>query len=140
MKMDELDGSHQVLSRPSLEMIADQNRDLPNLPTNLVIEEQDRILKQVTDRLSQCAFDFVAIYEFPILIDCNKKLVEKLQDRESTEWIYLLKRLAFKRHLPARVLYNRQIKQLVTILENSLLTPDPARYLQPRLLRDDKKS
>jgi hypothetical protein len=53
-------------------------------------------------------------------IDQSVRPVERPQDREWTEWVYLLKRLATKRRIPARVLYNGQIKQFVTILENSL--------------------
>jgi hypothetical protein len=63
---DEFDGPHQFLQRPSPEYIAQQERDLPHLPTNLVVQEQDSVLTQVNDRLSQCAFDFVAKYQFPI--------------------------------------------------------------------------
>lgn len=63
---DEFDGPHQFLQRPSPEYIAQQERDLPHLPTNLIVQEQDSVLTQVNDRLSQCAFDFVAKYQFPI--------------------------------------------------------------------------
>jgi hypothetical protein len=63
---DEFDGPHQFLQRPSPEYIAQQERDLPHLPTNLVVQEQDSVLTQVNDRLSQCAFDFVAKWQFPI--------------------------------------------------------------------------
>ena len=108
---DEFDGPHQFLQKPSPEYIAQQERDLPHLPTNLVVHEQDSVLTQVNDRLSQCAFDFVAKYQFPIPIDQATRPVERPQDREWTEWVYLLKRLATKRRIPARVLYNGQIKQ-----------------------------
>jgi hypothetical protein len=43
-----------------------QERELPHLPTNLLVQEQDSVLAQVNDRLSHCAFDFVAKYQFPI--------------------------------------------------------------------------
>ena len=108
---DEFDGPHQFLQRPSEEYIAQQERDLPHLPTNLVVHEQDSLLTQVNDRLAQCAFDFVAKYQFPIPIEQASRPVERPQDREWTEWVYLLKRLATKRRIPARVLYNGQIKQ-----------------------------
>ena len=63
--------------------------------------------------------------------------VERSQDREWTEWVYLLKRLATKRRIPARVLYNGQIKQFITILENSLEMRHAAKH-QSRPLKDDR--
>ncbi|KAF8862937.1 hypothetical protein BDZ45DRAFT_162114 [Acephala macrosclerotiorum] len=135
---DEFDGPHQFLQRPPPEYIAAQERDLPHLPTNLVVHEQDSILTQVNDRLSQCAFDFVAKYQFPIpLANGEMRPVERPQDREWTEWVYLLKRLATKRRIPARVLYNGQIKQFITILENSLEMRHAAKH-QSRPLKDDR--
>jgi hypothetical protein len=135
---DEFDGPHQFLQRPPPEYIAQQERDLPHLPTNLVVHEQDSILTRVNDRLSQCAFDFVAKYQFPIpLANGELRPVERPQDREWTEWVYLLKRLATKRRIPARVLYNGQIKQFITILENSLEMRHAAKH-QSRPLKDDR--
>lgn len=134
---DEFDGPHQLLPRPPPEYIAEQERDLPHLPTNLVVQEQDLVLTRVNDRLSQCAFDFVAKYEFPIPIDSKMRPVERPEDREWTEWVYLLKRLATKRRIPARVLYNGQIKQFVTILENSLEMRHASKH-QSRPLKDDR--
>ncbi|KFY76501.1 hypothetical protein V499_03923 [Pseudogymnoascus sp. VKM F-103] len=133
---DEFDGPHQLLPRPSSGYL-EQDRDLPHLPTNLVVQEQDIILTRVNERLSRCAFDFVAKYEFPIPIDSKMRPVERPEDREWTEWVYLLKRLATKRRIPARVLYNGQIKQFVTILENSLEMRHAARN-QSRPLKDDR--
>jgi hypothetical protein len=135
---DEFDGPHQFLQRPPPEYIAQQERDLPHLPTNLVVHEQDSILTRVNERLSQCAFDFVAKYQFPIpLANGELRPVERPQDREWTEWVYLLKRLATKRRIPARVLYNGQIKQFITILENSLEMRHAAKH-QSRPLKDDR--
>ncbi|CAG8970934.1 hypothetical protein HYALB_00000914 [Hymenoscyphus albidus] len=135
---DEFDGPHQFLQRPPPEYIAQQERDLPHLPTNLVVHEQDAILTRVNDRLSQCAFDFVAKYQFPIpLANGELRPVERPQDREWTEWVYLLKRLATKRRIPARVLYNGQIKQFITILENSLEMRHAAKH-QSRPPKDDR--
>ena len=134
---DEFDGPAQFLPRPSPGYPLEQDRDLPHLPTNLVVQEQDNILSKVNDRLSQCAFDFVAKYEFPIPIDPSKRPVVRPEDREWTEWVYLLKRLATKRRIPARVLYNGQIKQFVTVLENSLEMRHAARN-QSRPLKDDR--
>ncbi|KAK3379352.1 hypothetical protein B0T24DRAFT_152384 [Lasiosphaeria ovina] len=134
---DEFDGPHQFLKRPPPEYIAMQERDLPHLPTNLLVQEQDSVLSQVNDRLSQCAFDFVAKYSFPIPLTQDMRPVERPQDREWTEWVYLLKRLATKRRIPARVLYNGQIKQLVTILENSLEMRHAAKH-QSRPIKDDR--
>ncbi|POR35663.1 Uncharacterized protein TPAR_04141 [Tolypocladium paradoxum] len=134
---DEFDGPHQFLQRPPQEVIAMQERELPHLPTNLHVQEQDSVLNQVNDRLSQCAFDFVAKYQFPIPLTQDMRPVERPADREWTEWVYLLKRLATKRRIPARVLYNGQIKQFVTILENSLEMRHAAKH-QSRPLKDDR--
>lgn len=134
---DEFDGPHQFLQRPPPEYIAMQERELPHLPTNLLVQEQDSVLSQVNDRLSQCAYDFVAKYQFPIPLTQDMRPVERPQDREWTEWVYLLKRLATKRRVPARVLYNGQIKQFVTILENSLEMRHAAKH-QSRPLKDDR--
>lgn len=134
---DEFDGPHQLLIPPSPKTIAAQDRELPGLPTNLDVSEQDRILCEVNDRLSQCAFNFVAKYQFPIPIEPDKRQVRVPADREWTEWVYLLKRLATKRRIPARVLYNGQIKQLVTVLENSLEMRHAAKH-QSRPVKDDR--
>ncbi|PWY91229.1 hypothetical protein BO70DRAFT_283331 [Aspergillus heteromorphus CBS 117.55] len=134
---DEFDGPHQLLDPPSPRVIAAQGRDLPHLPTNLDVSEQDQILTSVNDRLSQCAFDFVAKYQFPIPLEPDKRQVRVPSDREWTEWVYLLKRLATKRRIPARVLYNGQIKQLVTVLENSLEMRHAAKH-QSRPIKDDR--
>ncbi|KAK4143653.1 uncharacterized protein C8A04DRAFT_12204 [Dichotomopilus funicola] len=134
---DEFDGPHQFLKRPPPEYVAMQERDLPRLPTHLLVQEQDSVLNQVNERLSQCAYDFVAKYQFPIPLTQDMRPVERPQDREWTEWVYLLKRLATKRRIPARVLYNGQIKQFVTILENSLEMRHAAKH-QSRPLKDDR--
>ncbi|KAI1854901.1 hypothetical protein JX266_001019 [Neoarthrinium moseri] len=134
---DEFDGPHQFLQRPPASYVAMQERELPHLPTNLLVQEQDSVLNQVNDRLSQCAYDFVAKYQFPIPLTQDMRPVERPQDREWTEWVYLLKRLATKRRIPARVLYNGQIKQFVTILENSLEMRHAAKH-QSRPLKDDR--
>src|SRR5271155_4441993 len=134
---DEFDGPHQLLDPPSPRTIAAQERELLHLPTNLDVGEQDEILSRVNDILSKCAFDFVAKYQFPIPLEVDKRQVQGPEDREWTEWVYLLKRLATKRRIPARVLYNNQIKQLVTVLENSLETRHAAKH-QNRPLKDDR--
>ncbi|KAI1810980.1 hypothetical protein GGS20DRAFT_579452 [Poronia punctata] len=135
---DEFDGPQvQYLARPSMGYISMQEREMPQLPTNLRVSEQDALLAAVNDRLSQCAFDFVAKYQFPIPLTQDMRPVERPQDREWTEWVYLLKRLATKRRIPARVLYNGQIKQFVTILENSLEMRHAAKH-QSRPLKDDR--
>ncbi|KAI9865883.1 MAG: hypothetical protein M1813_001850 [Trichoglossum hirsutum] len=134
---DEFDGPHQLLDRPSPETIAAQEQDLPHLPTNLFVQEQDDVLAEVNDQLSKCAFDFIAKYQFPIPLESDKRPVRIPADREWTEWVYLLKRLATKRRIPARVLYNGQIKQFVTVLENSLEMRHAAKH-QSRPLKDDR--
>lgn len=134
---DEFDGPHQLLDKPSPRTIAGQERELPHLATNLQVDEQDNILGQVNERLSKCAFDFVAKYQFPIPIESDKRPVKIPSDREWTEWVYLLKRLATKRRIPARILYNGQIKQFITVLENSLEMRHAAKH-QSRPLKDDR--
>jgi len=134
---DEFDGLHQLLDRPSVEVVAAQEHDLPYLPMNLYVNEQDGILSQVNDCLSECAFNFVAKYQFPIPLEPDKRPVRIPADREWTEWVYLLKKLATKRRIPARVLFNNQIKQLVTVLENSLEMRHAAKH-QSRPLKDDR--
>ncbi|KAI1926566.1 hypothetical protein LOZ65_002495 [Ophidiomyces ophidiicola] len=134
---DEFDGPTQLLDMPSTLNVETQEDDLPTLPTTLDVQEQDQILSEVNDRLSKCAFDFVAKYQFPIPVEADKKHVRGPQDREWTEWVYLLKRLATKRRIPARVLYNGQIKQFVTVLENALETRHVAKN-QSRSLKDDR--
>ena len=134
---DEFDGPSQFLERPPTDVVAAQERELPHVPTNLYVQEQDDVLSQVNDRLSQCAFDFIAKYQFPIPLEPDKRPVRVPADREWTEWVYLLKRLATKRRIPARLLYNGQIKQLVTVLENSLEMRHAAKH-QSRPLKDDR--
>ncbi|KAI9809733.1 MAG: hypothetical protein M1825_000166 [Sarcosagium campestre] len=134
---DEFDGPHQLLDMPLPEVIAVQSQELPRLPTTLYVQEQDDVLSQVNDRLSQCAFDFVAKYQFPIPLEADKRPVRIAADREWTEWVFLLKRLATKRRIPARVLYNGQIKQLITTLENSLELRHAAMH-QSRPIKDDR--
>ncbi|MCJ1394372.1 hypothetical protein MMC18_007250 [Xylographa bjoerkii] len=134
---DEFDGPHQLLAIPPADVIAAQEQNLPHLPTNLLVNEQDDILSQVNDCLSRCAFNFVAKYQFPIPLEPDKRPVGTAADREWNEWVYLLKRLATKRRIPARVLYNGQIKQLVTVLENSLEMRHAAKH-QSRPLKDDR--
>lgn len=134
---DEFDGPHQFLHPPPAGIVAAQERDLPHVPTNLLVQEQDDVLSRVNDRLSQCAFDFVAKYQFPIPLEKDKRPVQVPSDREWTEWVFLLKRLATKRRIPARVLYNGQIKQLVTVLENSMEMRHAAKH-QSRPVKDDR--
>ncbi|MCJ1340692.1 hypothetical protein MMC09_005988 [Bachmanniomyces sp. S44760] len=134
---DEFDGPHQFLERPAFDTTSPQDRDLLHLPTNLLVNEQDDILSQVNDCLSSCAFNFVARYQFPIPLEPDKRPVQIPADREWTEWVYLLKRLATKRRIPARLLYNGQIKQLVTVLENSMEMRHAAKH-QSRPLKDDR--
>jgi hypothetical protein len=75
---DEFERSHHVLQLPPPEYIAQQEIDLPHLPTNLFVHEQDSILTGVDDRLSQCAFDPVAKYQFPVTIaNGNTRPVER---------------------------------------------------------------
>jgi hypothetical protein len=134
---DEFDGPHQLLNLPSPRTIAAKDQPFPLLPMSLSSEEQNDIFDRLNEVLSKCAFDFVARYQFPIPVEPDKRLVIASQDREWGEWVYLLKRLATKRRIPARVLHDNQIKHLVTVLENSLEPPYPAAY-QDRPPKDDR--
>lgn len=134
---DEFDGPSQLLDKPSDSGYEPKEEDLPQLPITLHAQEQDEILSEVNDRLSQSAYDFVAKYQFPIPLEPDKRPVRVPADREWSEWVYLLKRLATKRRIPARVLFNGQIKQLITILENSLEMRHAAKH-QSRPLKDDR--
>jgi hypothetical protein len=125
------------LEPPSAQAIAAQDKELPQLPTNLDASEQDDILHKVNDRLSQCAYDFIAKYQFRVPIEQDKRPVKVPSDREWTEWVHLLKRLATTRRIPAHLLYNRQIKQLITVLENSLEMRHAAKH-QSRPVKDDR--
>jgi hypothetical protein len=117
--------------------IAAKDQPVPALPMSLSSEEQGDILDRLNEVLSKCAFDFVARYQFPVPVEPDKRLVLTPRDREWTEWVYLLKRLATKRRIPARVLHDNQIKHLVTVLENSLEAPY-ASTQQGRTLKDDR--
>ncbi len=88
---DEFDGPHQFL--PSGRMTVSKENDLPRVQAHLLIQEQDTILGKVNDRLSQCAFDFVAKYQFPIPLEQDKRPVQCPSDREWNEWVFLLKRM-----------------------------------------------
>ncbi|KAL8764371.1 MAG: hypothetical protein Q9184_000076 [Pyrenodesmia sp. 2 TL-2023] len=134
---DEFDGPHQFLRPPPTAIVAAQERELPHVPTNLLVQEQDDVLSRVNDRLSQCAFDFIAKYQFPVPLEQDKRPIQVPSDREWSEWVNLLKRLATKRRIPARVLYQGQIKQFITILENSLEMRHAAKH-QSRPLKDDR--
>ena len=134
---DEFDGPHQFLERPLGDTPTTQEQILPHLPINLFVQEQDQVLSQLNDRLSECAFDFIAKYKFPVPLEADKRSISRSADREWTEWVYLLKRLATKRRIPARVLHNGQIKSLVTVLENSVDMQHAAKH-QSRPLKDDR--
>ncbi|TKA79786.1 hypothetical protein B0A55_03306 [Friedmanniomyces simplex] len=135
---DEFDGPSQLLDKPGADAgYETKEEELPQLPVTLYAQEQDEILSKVNDRLSLCAFTFVAKFQFPVPIEPDKRPVRVPGDREWSEWVYLLKRLATKRRIPARVLYNGQIKQLITILENSLEMRHAAKH-QSRPLKDDR--
>ena len=134
---DEFDGPSQLLPLPLPQQELARSQDLLSLPVHLNIQEQEDIMRSVNDILSQCAYHFVAKYQFPIPLERDKPRVRSPGDREWTEWAYLLKRLATKRRIPARVLYDNQIKQLVTTLENSIAARQ-SRDQQVRTTKDDR--
>lgn len=135
---DEFDGPSQYLPLPLPQQDHSRAQDLPDLPFHLDLAEQDEIMRRANDILSECAFHFVAKYQFPIPLERDKPRVRSPADREWTEWAYLLKRLATKRRIPARVLYDNQIKQLVTTLENSIAARQTANKDQPNPKRKPK--
>ena len=135
---DEFDGPSQLLPLPVPQQEHARSQALPPLPIHLDADEQDEINLHVNDILSRCAFHFVAKYQFPIPLERDKPRVRAPADREWTEWAYLLKRLATKRRIPARVLLNNQIKQFVTTLENSIVVRQTTRDQQPRTPKDDR--
>lgn len=93
------------------------------------------------DTLSSCAFHFIAKYQFPIPLERDKPPIRQAFDRDWTEWAYLLKRLATKRRIPSRVLHENQIKNLVTVLENSIPirnTRSRESHGSEKVLRDDR--
>lgn len=117
---DEFDGPSQYLPLPLPREDSIRAQDLTPLPVTLEIAEQDEVIHRANSVLSECAFHFVAKYQFPVPLERDKPRVQMATDREWTEWAYLLKRLATKRRIPARVLFDNQIKQFVTVLENSI--------------------
>ncbi|KAJ6131376.1 hypothetical protein N7523_001836 [Penicillium sp. IBT 18751x] len=134
---DEFDGPHQILDPPASRSLSSREEELPQLPTNLDASEQDKILHQVNDRLSQCGYDFFARYQFPIPLEQDKRPVQVPSDREWNEWVHLLKRLATRRRIPRHALHNGQIKQLITVLENSLEMRHAAKH-SSRPVKDDR--
>lgn len=134
---DEFDGPVQTLDPLSAREIQAREVELPQLPTNLNAAEQDDILHQVNDRLSQCAYEFFARYQFPIPVVQDKRKVQIPSDREWNEWVHLLKRLTTRRRIPKHVLHNGQIKQLITVLENSLEMRHAAKH-SSRPIKDDR--
>ena len=134
---DEFDGSVQYLSKPPRSVPEPRERDLPPLPVHLNNAEQDDVLTRVNRRLSQCAFDFVALYRFPIPMESDKPPVKSAADKAWTEWAYLLKRLATKRRIPSHAIFQGQIKELTTVLDNSLEMRHASKP-QPRALKDDR--
>ena len=134
---DEFEGSIQFLQKPRGAVPEHRDENLPKLPVHLSQEEQDDVLSKVNRRLSQCAFDWVAEYRFPIPLEPNKPAVQTAFDREWTEWNYLVKRLATKRKIPTHAVYNGQIKELTTILDNALEMRHTSKP-QARPLKDDR--
>ncbi|KAK3178267.1 hypothetical protein OEA41_000400 [Lepraria neglecta] len=134
---DEFEGSIQFLEKPRRAAPEHREQDLPLLPIHLDQGEQDSVLSKVNRRLSQCAFDWVAEYRFPIPLEPNKPAVQTASDKEWTEWNYLIKRLATKRKIPTHAVYDGQIKELTTVLDNALEMRHTTKP-QARPLKDDR--
>lgn len=120
LNQDEFDGPTQLLPSPMAEEEQVRAQALPDLPFHLNPVEQDEVIRRYSNTLALCAFHFVAKYQFPVPLEKDKPPIRHASDRDWTEWAYLLKRLATKRRIPARVLHEKQIKHLVTVLENSI--------------------
>lgn len=120
LNQDEFDGPTQMLAPPPTGEDQVRAQALPDLPIHLNPVEQDEIMRRYNDTLALCAFHFVAKYQFPIPLERDKSPIRYASDRDWTEWVYLLKRLATKRRIPARILHENRIKHLVTALENSV--------------------
>ena len=127
----------QVQHLPKIQVQQARERDLDYEPVSLEHQEQNDILSRVNRRLSQCAFDFIAMYQFPIPLEAGKPMVRVATDRAWTEWVYLLKRLATKRRIPSRAIYDGQIKELTTLLDNSVEMRHSTKP-QSRPLKDDR--
>ena len=127
----------QVQHLPKIQVQQARERDLDYEPISLDHQEQNDILSRVNRRLSQCAFDFIAMYQFPIPLEAGKPMVRVATDRAWTEWVYLLKRLATKRRIPSRAIYDGQIKELTTLLDNSVEMRHSTKP-QSRPLKDDR--
>ena len=133
---DEFDGPSHFLSRPSQQTLDRTGLPFPDLPTKLSVQEQEEILREIEDRLSQCAFTFIGHYEFPVPIEPDRGHPQRASDRRWHEWAHLLKRLATKRRVPKAFLFEQQIHNMVTILENSVQPRPKKDDTQPQL-RDD---
>lgn len=127
----------QVQHLPKIQVQQARERDLDYEPVSLDHQEQNDILSRVNRRLSQCAFDFIAMYQFPIPLEAGKPMVRVATDRAWTEWVYLLKRLATKRRIPSKAIYDGQIKELTTLLDNSVEMRHSTKR-QSRPLKDDR--
>lgn len=141
LTQDEFDGPSQLLPLPEAQEDRVRAQTLPELPVHLEIVEQDEVMRRYNDTLSACAFHFIAKYQFPVPLEREKIAVRSASDRDWTEWAYLLKRLATKRRIPARILHDNQIKNLVTILENSIAvrSPKPREQLSAeKTVKDDR--
>ncbi|CZR53447.1 uncharacterized protein PAC_03325 [Phialocephala subalpina] len=102
------------------EAISDQEKDIEPLPTSLTVEEQNLIVSNVENRLSECAYDFVAKYQLPIPALPRQRKVRYPMDREWAEWAYPLKRLTLKHCIPEQILGNRRLESFPDILEKSV--------------------
>ena len=137
LNRDDLDGPVQFLNKPDGAEFEPQDEDIPNLPTNLLAPDQYFLLSQMNDRLSRSVFDFIAKYQFPIPIEATKRPVCVPSDRHWSEWVGLLKGLVTKRRIPARLIYNRQLPQVIPTLENSLEIKHVSKR-RSRPLKDDR--
>ena len=133
---DEFGGPTQYLPENSPADTEYRMTPIPIVPTNLNTTEQSEILNELDTRLSSCAFHFMAAHNFPFPLDTGRGIVYKASDRSWTEWAYVLKRLATKRRVPAKFVYDEQIKNMTTAIENANHVRQPPQSLDP-MQKDD---
>ncbi|KAI5299549.1 tyrosine protein phosphatase yvh1 [Ascosphaera pollenicola] len=123
---DEFDGAVQTLPLPGTDVTMAMDQKAMSGRVSLEPRVQAQVMNLLTTYLSKSAFDWVARYQFPIPRSADRPPVTCPEDRTWNEWAYLLKRLATKRRIPARLLRNSHIKAFVPTMENSTIVPQPS--------------
>lgn len=122
---DEFDGAVQTLPLPTDEVACAMDQRVTSCRVSLEPRVQANTMSLLTTCLSRAAFDWVARYQFPIPRMADRPIVVCPEDRTWNEWAYLIKRLATKRRVPARIIKDGHIKALVPTMENATIIPPP---------------